>query len=68
MIQLPIFKGWTVDARLRQFRRIKKQSKYFAGMEYVEFDSDKGEKLLCQYIKSVDVNGFEFERIANAVL
>lgn len=65
---LPIFKGWTVDARLKQFRRIKKQSEFFAGMEYLNFDTDKGDRLLTQYIKKLDKNSEEFNEIARAIL
>ena len=60
---LPIFKGYTVDVRLKQFRRIVKQSKFFAGMEYLDFDSDKGDRILTQYIKTLDIKSPEFEEV-----
>jgi hypothetical protein len=45
-MKLQTYKGWTVDYRLSQFRRIRK-----SGMiDFVEFDSDKGDKILCQMI------------------
>jgi len=66
--QLPIFKGYTVDVRLKQFRRIVKQSKFFAGMEYLEFDSDKGDILLTKYIKTLDIHSAEFDLIARAII
>jgi hypothetical protein len=66
--QLPVFKGYTVDVRLKQFRRIVKQSKFFAGMEYLEFDSDKGDRILTQYIKTLDIHTPEFDEIAQAIV
>lgn len=66
--QLPIFKGWTVDIKLRQFRRIKKQGPHFAGVEYVNFDSAKGDALLGQYILSLNPKSAEFQEAASAVL
>jgi hypothetical protein len=40
--KLPTFKGYVVDARLRQFRKLK------LGQlpEFIDFDSDRGRKLL----------------------
>jgi hypothetical protein len=44
--KLPEFKGYTVDERLKQFRKVdmKKPS-----IEFVEFNSEKGKKLLDEY-------------------
>ena len=41
--KLPEFRGYTVDERLRQFRKVdmKKPS-----IDFVDFDSEEGEKLL----------------------
>ena len=65
---LPLFKGYTVDARLKQFRRIRKQSHSFAGMEYLDFDTDKGDRLLTQYIRGFKiVDSEEFKEIARAI-
>jgi hypothetical protein len=44
---LPVFKGYTVDERLREFRRCV----YGKKLEFVSFDSPKGKKLLAQYLK-----------------
>lgn len=66
--QLPTFKGYTVDSRLKEFRRIQKQGKHFAGMEYIGFDSDKGDRLLSAYIRTLDTSSEEFKRIAEAVI
>jgi hypothetical protein len=39
---LPVFRGYTVDVRLRQFRKVKPGQI----IEFVDFDSPKGRKLL----------------------
>ena len=65
--KLPVYKGYTVDARLKHFRKIKKQSNLFAGMEYIDFDSEKGDKLLSSYIKKLDVESVEFKEISLAI-
>ena len=63
--QLPVFKGYTVDVRLKQFRRIVKQSKSFAGIEYLDFDTDKGDIILTRYIKSLKIDSPEFKEVCN---
>lgn len=47
--KLPEFKGYTVDERLKQFRKVdcKKPS-----IEFVDFDSEEGQELLSQYEES----------------
>jgi len=40
--QLPTYNGYTVDRRLRQFRRVD----HHTGIEFIEFDSDFGQTLL----------------------
>ena len=40
--QLPTFKGYTVDVRLKQFRRVDA----LWGMEFIDFDTPQGEALL----------------------
>ena len=44
---LPTYKGYTVDYRLKQFRKVPLDSL----PEFVEFDSDKGDRLLTQMIR-----------------
>lgn len=46
-IQLPIFKGYTVDFRLREFRKAIPDK----CLEFVTFESRKGKKLLEQIRK-----------------
>jgi hypothetical protein len=47
--KLPEFKGYTVDERLKQFRKVdhKKPS-----IDFVDFDSEEGQKLLEEYEES----------------
>lgn len=56
--QLPVFKGFTVDTRLRQFRRVRVQQ-----IEFIDFDSEEGEKLLLEYIESLDKDSKEFKEV-----
>jgi len=46
-IQLPTFRGYTVDFRLREFRKAIPDE----CLEFVAFDSTKGKKLLKQMRK-----------------
>ena len=61
---LPTFKGYTVDARLGQFRKVFKNGV----IEFLDFDTDKGDRLLVQYIKKLDVDSDEFRLISMAIL
>jgi len=45
--ELTIFKGYTVDTRLRQFRKINKRK-----FEFIDFNSKKGRELLLDYEKT----------------
>ena len=49
MIELPTFKDYTVDERLREFRKVK----YGKPLEFVPFTSVKGRKLLTEYTLSL---------------
>jgi len=44
--ELPKFKGYTVDQRLRQFRKVDKDK---PSIDFVDFDSDEGQELLAEY-------------------
>jgi hypothetical protein len=47
--ELPKFKGYTVDERLRQFRKVDHEK---PSIDFVDFDSEEGEKLLDEYEES----------------
>ena len=44
--ELPAFKGYTVDERLKQFRKVDKSK---PSIDFVDFDSKKGQELLEEY-------------------
>jgi hypothetical protein len=46
--KLPEFRGYTVDERLRQFRKVV----YGRSIEFIDFESVKGTKLLRQMERS----------------
>ena len=46
--KLPEFKGYTIDERLKQFRKVDREK---PSIEFVEFNSEKGKKLLDEYDK-----------------
>lgn len=50
--RLPIFHGYTVDVRLKEFRKAGLEQ----GLEFVRFDSARGEALLSGFIQTLDVN------------
>ena len=43
VIKLPEFKGYTVDERLRQFRKVDRSK---PSIEFIDFNSEKGQELL----------------------
>ena len=57
--QLPVFKGYTVDVRLKEFRRIHPKW----GIVFIPFDCDAGEILLNGYIKTLDENSPECKEL-----
>ena len=61
--QLPVFKGYTVDARLKEFRYFHKNGELVTW----PFNCELGDKLLTQYIRTLDVNSEEFKEIAYAI-
>lgn len=44
--KLPEFKGYTVDEKLKQFRKVDREK---PSIEFVDFDSKEGKKLLKEY-------------------
>jgi len=48
---LPTFKGYTVDIRLKQFRKVSPGLK----IRFIDFDSPKGNKLLAEYIETLSI-------------
>ncbi|MBW2995320.1 hypothetical protein KY312_03130 [Candidatus Woesearchaeota archaeon] len=58
MKKLPIFEGYTVDVRLKQFRKVKGIK-----IKFINFDSEKGENILNKYIKSLNKKSKEFKEL-----
>jgi len=58
ILKLPTFQGYTVDTRLRQFRKIDRKN-----IRFIDFYSNEGEKLLLKYIESLDPGSDEFKEL-----
>jgi hypothetical protein len=61
--KLPIWKGWTVDVRLRQFRKADLMTQE---IEFLDFDSEEGDNLLTDMIKRCKDKGL-MSKIYDAV-
>ncbi len=48
MSMLPTFRGYTVDFRLRQFRK----AVYGQSLEFIDFHSRKGQNLMTEFLKT----------------
>ncbi len=55
---LSLFNGYSVDVRLKQFRKIKNQR-----IVFIDFSSEKGERMLDRYIKSLNPRSREFKEL-----
>ena len=58
---LPVFKGYTVDVRLGQFR---KSSPETAEIEFIDFSPPQGDDLLEEYLGTLDENSPECRELA----
>ena len=47
--KLPEFKGYTVDERLKQFRKVDRDK---PSIDFVDFDTEEGQELLALYEES----------------
>lgn len=61
--QLPTFEGYTVDVRLREFRKVTSVSE----IEFVNFDSPAGDMLLEGFIDTLDANNKEDLQLLTAI-
>ena len=50
--QLPTFEGYTVDIRLKEFRKVDPHR----GMEFIPFDSPVGDRLLEGFVETIDAD------------
>ncbi len=60
---LPVFKGYTVDVRLKEFRKIDPHR----GMRFVRFNSPLGDKLLEGFIETLDADTTEGRELLTAI-
>lgn len=56
--KLPLFNGYFVDVRLKQFRKVNNQRIIF-----IEFSSEGGEIILNKYIKSLNPRSRKFKEL-----
>ncbi len=67
MRKLPIFKGYTVDGRLKEFRKVECPADHSKPIEFIPFDSEEGDRLLCELIKTLPTTSRLFKEIADAI-
>lgn len=60
--QLPQFKGYTIDARLKELRWFDSEGQ----MHSASFDD--ADEILSEYINTLDTNSDDFQEIAEAIL
>ena len=63
--KIPEFKGYTVDIRLKQFRKVNPEKN---SIEFIDFDCEEGDALLGEYIDALDLDKPEDRKIMNAIL
>lgn len=56
--QLPVFRGYTVDVKLKEFRRVKHRDN--PEIEFIRFESEKGKKLLDELLAE-ELRKIEFD-------
>lgn len=57
--ELPTFKGYTIDPRLKQFRKVMP----YKSIEFIDFDSEKGQELLSETREYFSFLNDELDRI-----
>lgn len=63
-IELPKFKDWTIDLKLRQFRKVDMDK---PSIQFVEFDSLEGDELFNEIIKGLDKRKMEDRKLLFAL-
>jgi hypothetical protein len=61
--QLPSVKGWTMDVRLKQFRKVDPQK----GIVFVDFKSSEGDSLLGEAISKLDMKKKEDKELLSDI-
>jgi len=57
---LPVFRGYTVDARVGEFRKVNPDT----SIKWLDFRCPEGDKLLEEYTKTLDMDSDEYRAIA----
>jgi len=52
--ELVVWNGWTIDLKLRQFRKVIKDPDYIPGIRFVDFDSVEGCEIFREYVKDME--------------
>ncbi|MCX6771366.1 MAG: hypothetical protein NTX79_04900 [Candidatus Micrarchaeota archaeon] len=65
IVILPTFKGYTIDVRLGQFRKVSREN----GIEFLDFDEEEGDELLAEYLGTLNLKKAKdkamFDKIAD---
>jgi len=61
---LPTFKGYTVDVKLKQFRKIGAGFR----INFIDFNSQKGDQLLTEYVETLNEKKERDKRILEDIL
>lgn len=64
IVALPEFEGYTVDVKLKQFRKVDRSK---PSIEFIYFDSEEGDKILGRFIESLDANMPEDKEILSKI-
>lgn len=59
------YKGYNVDVNKKQFKKLSNNNLV---LEIIEFNSDKGEAMLREFIDSLDLRNSQDVKILNAIL
>lgn len=65
-MELPAYKGYTVDVRLREFRKVSYDAEGNPSMETITFESEEGDEMLFQLIRTLDRDSPLFQKIAES--
>jgi hypothetical protein len=63
MNQLPVFNEWTVDIRLKQFRKTDQHE----DITFLDFASDEGHELLREFIDTLQTGDDEHTELLESV-
>jgi hypothetical protein len=64
---LPTFRGYTVDVRCREFRKIDADTAWEL-WEFIDFDSDRGEEMLQALIQLLPVDSILFHELGRLII